>query len=968
MSFWRFEQEGIDYGQVISSEYNTSIVAISIFIACIASYAALTVASRVADIDRRVHKYAWIAAGSISLGLGVWAMHFTGMLAHHTDMPVSYSIPKTILSAVPIILGSAVTIKLLSATSVSWQSNQLSALCLAGCVGLMHFLGMEAMIMSASLKYDPFYFILSIVNAHVLASIALYIKFIDLRDKPIFNKVYQPLISSIIMGFSISGMHYTAMVSSRYYMSGNDMSSNGTLSHESLVMSIIGVVFLILFTVIIIALIEKKFQKIQYLLSVSKEKNEQNKDINRALIEHANVLSWEADVNTLQYTLMSPQAEAISGYTSEEWCQPGFWASHLFPDDKEKAIEYYQQHVLLRKDHEFEYRFIKADGTIIWFHEVVKVILDSNNNLQRLRGTLLDITERKNAEKKEKLYSRIMENSLNEIYLIDGKTFKFIQMNAAAQDNLGYSMDELKEMTPNDIQSGIATEKMEGLFYSLLTHDEEKVIFEAQHLRKNGSLYHVEVHLQILNGDDGPILYAFVVDITDRIKANEKIVYQASHDSLTGLINRQEFKHRTERVLASISNENDEHVLCFLDLDQFKIINDTCGHIAGDEMLRKISALLDSVVSDGITLARLGGDEFGILMEHCSVDSAHKIASTLQTLLNNFHFLWDDKVFKASASIGLISIDKTTTSFTDLLKDVDSACYLAKKQGRNRIHIFDPNNSEILQRQGEMEWIEKINNALNENKFCLYAQLIEPLHSSSDKHYELLIRMINDANVVIPPDKFLPAAERYNLITKIDQWVISHAINLFKENESFFKSINFCSINLSGQSLTDQTVLNQIKRELDDAKIPGHKICFEITETAAISNFTVAVKFIEDLKAYGCKFALDDFGSGLSSFGYLKKLPVDYLKIDGMFVKGIVDDTIDQAMVNSINEIGHVMGMQTIAEFVENDSIKAMLNEMGVNYVQGYGIHKPQPLEELINCGQQLKRFANSTFKHKRLT
>jgi EAL domain-containing protein (putative c-di-GMP-specific phosphodiesterase class I) len=273
---------------------------------------------------------------------------------------------------------------------------------------------------------------------------------------------------------------------------------------------------------------------------------------------------------------------------------------------------------------------------------------------------------------------------------------------------------------------------------------------------------------------------------------------------------------------------------------------------------------------------------------------------------------------------------------------------MAKDKGRNCIHVYSGEDTELTRRHGEMQWVTRLHRALDEDRFCLYAQPIVPLDSRTDKHYELLIRMKDEKGKIIRPGAFLPAAERYNLITQLDRWVIGKAIDLLRAHPAFVNQIRFVSINLSGQSLADNNILNFIISQLDASGLEGDMICFEITETAAISNLISAQKFISTLKEIGCHFALDDFGSGFSSFGYLKNLPVDYLKIDGMFVKDIVDDPIDHAMVKSINEIGQVMGMQTIAEFVENDEIKGMLREIGVNYAQGYGIGRPLPFDELL--------------------
>jgi len=433
-----------------------------------------------------------------------------------------------------------------------------------------------------------------------------------------------------------------------------------------------------------------------------------------------------------------------------------------------------------------------------------------------------------------------------------------------------------------------------------------------------------------------------------RKQSEEQLIYNATHDALTELVNRREFEKRALRLLESVKRDKQQHALCFMDLDQFKVVNDSCGHAAGDEMLRQITSVLQQIVRKRDTLARLGGDEFGVLMEHCSLEQAQRLAGELHRVIQDYVFLWEEQSFRVGVSIGLVAITEAVPNLTELLKEADAACYMAKDSGRNRIHVSHPEDAEIAQRHGEIQWVSKLNQALVENRFCLYAQTIVPLNSNSEKHYELLIRMIDENQQIIPPGAFLPAAERYNVVSKIDHWVIEKAFSLLSNNPAFVEQISFISINLSGQSLADQNILNFIKNQLHSTGIEGRKICFEITETAAISNMAMAIKLISELKREGCRFALDDFGSGWSSFGYLKSLSVDYLKIDGMFVKDIIDDPIDRAMVKSINDIGQIMGMQTIAEFVENDEIKGILREIGVDYAQGYGVGKPMPFSDLL--------------------
>ncbi len=512
----------------------------------------------------------------------------------------------------------------------------------------------------------------------------------------------------------------------------------------------------------------------------------------------------------------------------------------------------------------------------------------------------------------------------------------------------GYTVDEATGMKMAE-ESYANPEKRE-LFLNELKKNGVVKNFENELIRKDGSIWWGSANAHFIKSDDGNIIgvEGIVRDISDKKISEQQLNFQARHDLLTGLINRHEFERRAERLLSAIPQAKDEHALCFMDLDQFKVINDTCGHIAGDELLRQLSRKMNTVVRKRDTLARIGGDEFGLLMEHCSLEKAKRVAETLRLTIQDYEFVWEEKLFRVGVSIGLVAISETTTNLTTLLKRADAACFMAKDLGRNRVHIYHIEDAELASRYGEMQWVSRINRAFGDNRFCLYAQPIISLSNNGDKHYEILIRMIDEKGKIVPPGAFLPSAERYNLISKIDTWVVKTAFSLLSKHTAFLKRIDFITINLSGPSLTSNNFQEFIIRELEATKIIPHKICFEVTETVAISNLNAAIAFISTLKEIGCRFALDDFGSGLSSFGYLKNLPVDYLKIDGMFVKDIVDDPIDHAMVKSINEIGQVMNMKTIAEFVENDEIKGILKTLGVNYVQGYGMGKPQPINEII--------------------
>ncbi|MCF4995007.1 EAL domain-containing protein [Pseudomonas syringae] len=450
-------------------------------------------------------------------------------------------------------------------------------------------------------------------------------------------------------------------------------------------------------------------------------------------------------------------------------------------------------------------------------------------------------------------------------------------------------------------------------------------------------------------------------DMTQERQYIANLSWQATHDALTGLANRREFEYRLEQALHNLTRQSGRHALMFLDLDQFKLVNDTCGHAAGDELLRHICALLQSGLREGDTLARLGGDEFGILLENCAPEAAEKIAESLRHTVQNLHFVWKGRPFLTTVSIGLVHIAQTPTTLEASLRAADMACYMAKEKGRNRVQVYHADDSELSLRFGEMAWVQRLHMALEENRFCLYAQEIAalgPAAAARGGHIEILLRLHDEAGRMILPDSFIPAAERYGLMPSLDRWVVQNVFKVIAQciEQERNGSLAMCAINLSGITIGDDAFLHFLREQFDTYSIPPEMICFEITETSAISNLGSAIKFINELKSLGCYFSLDDFCAGMSSFAYLKHLPVDFLKIDGSFVKDMLDDPINRAMVEVINHIGHVMGKQTIAEFVETTQIEQALLEIGVDYAQGYVIERPQ----LFTCDSLQSRPARA--------
>ena len=643
----------------------------------------------------------------------------------------------------------------------------------------------------------------------------------------------------------------------------------------------------------------------------------------------------------------------------------GSHTSDIYPVQAAKVIRAHEMAVLdWGKAIEREYR-IKRNGAERTQLVVKFPIRNAEGEIAGIGGIGTDITERKRAEAalalSEERFQGLYDDS-PDMYFTVAEDGTVTSVNRFGADYLGYSKESLIGEPFWSLVHAEDLSFVQEQISSAFGERSDESELEFRMMRRDQSVLWIHERTRLLaKSSSAPAELRIVCrDVTEAHNLSQELSYQASHDSLTGLVNRRELENRLARVLETARSDGSHHALCYLDLDQFKVINDTCGHVAGDELLRQLSEVLRSKVRRRDTLARLGGDEFGVLMEHCVLRQAQRVANTLRKCVEDFRFSWENKTFSVGVSIGLVPVTTDSASVAGALSAADTACYVAKDQGRNRVHVYHPEDVELARRHGEMQWVARINQALEEDRFCLSVQPIRALSDidsepgswtpGSDGHgyYELLLRMRDTSGRMVPPGAFLPAAERYSLSVRLDRWVVEKFFSWLDEHPEQLDRLSMCSINLSGHSIADEEFLQFVISRLDGSNVPAEKLCFEITETAAITNLVSATRFITALKGWGCCFALDDFGSGLSSFAYLKQLDVDYLKIDGVFVKDMVTDPINLAMVKSINDIGQVMGKQTIAEFVENDGILEKLREVGVDYAQGYRIGRPTPLDRLL--------------------
>src|SRR5688500_17242889 len=616
----------------------------------------------------------------------------------------------------------------------------------------------------------------------------------------------------------------------------------------------------------------------------------------------------------------------------------------------------------LEKDGEVrnaEFQLRRVDGTILTVIENARAVRDNSGQLVGYEGTISDISERKRAETavfEEKEKAQVTLQSIGDAVITTDASGCIEYLNAVAETLTGWESREAKGKRLREVFN-ILNEATREPLEDPVTRSlrEGRVIGVADQtvlVNRRGQEIAIQDSAAPIRDRSGKIIGVVMVfhDVSKERRLRRALAYQASHDALTGLINRREFENRlNEALLTARSDEGTTHCLLYLDLDQFKLVNDTCGHQAGDRLLKHITGLLQTRIRTSDTIARLGGDEFGLLLQDCTAERAAKIADNLRQAIREFRFEWEDGAMNVGVSIGIVEINSTSESIGSVLSASDVACYAAKDSGRNRVHMYQ--HGAAPERHREMQWVSRLTRACEENRLELYYQPIVPIGSNRDPrgHYELLVRMRGENGELVLPAEFIPAAERYNVMPMIDRWVVRQALGTLAHYRTDGEARHgyTLSINLSGTSLNDDRLLEFLINELQAYDLSPGAVCFEITETAAISILPNVVHFMREFHPRVGQFSLDDFGSGLSSFMYLKNLPVDYLKIDRQFIQNVTTDRIDRSMVEAITQIGHAMGIKTIAERVETAEVLACLADIRVEYAQAIYIAVPQSVESL---------------------
>ncbi|WP_246109209.1 bifunctional diguanylate cyclase/phosphodiesterase [Vulcaniibacterium gelatinicum] len=522
------------------------------------------------------------------------------------------------------------------------------------------------------------------------------------------------------------------------------------------------------------------------------------------------------------------------------------------------------------------------------------------------------------------------------VLMADGEGGQVVYANQAARNRLGEGVQgaSLPDLFEDPVLRGHVGSVERAAFANT-----ETVLRSV-----NGDRFWANVSISDIALDGRAMLLMVAADVSEQRQLSELLSYQATHDALTGLFNRREFERRVAQALAALQAGGQPAALLYLDLDQFKLINDTSGHVAGDQLLAQLANLFREQLRVGDVLARLGGDEFGVLAMHADEPVARRLAERLRECIDGYVFAWEQRTYPISASIGVVLLDHPG-SLQEMFARADTACYLAKEGGRNRVHMYSEQDDESRRRRDEMEWVNRLRWALQEGRLLLDYQELVPLHPAADSagpHIELLLRMRDEQGQVVMPGAFIAAAERYGLAPALDRWVIDTALANFAALHRSGAPVRMCAINLSATTIEDETLVPHVLEQIRAHAVPPQALCFEITETAAVRNLAQVGRFIGQLREVGCRIALDDFGAGMSSFAYLKNLPVDMIKIDGSFIRDLMSDPMSQAIVGAITEIGHQRGLAVIAEWVTDDAQREALRGMGVDYAQGFGVHEPE--------------------------
>ena len=941
--------------------YNPFLVFTSLVISFAAAWLALEFSSRVHAQTSLRRRAVWLLLGSCVLGMGIWAMHYVGMLAFQVPFPMLYDWPTVVVSLFAAVASSGIALYLVSRPVMRLWQLVFGSLCMGGGIAGMHYIGMAAMRMPCETHYQAPLVILSVVLAVVICCVALRICYAARADRDLWS--LKRLSSALLMGAAIPSMHYIGMAALRMepmhdamaVQTGSNVVHVGSLGTICLV---IGALIIMALAVFLSALNRRALSQEEQIAQQSREQSELDQYQRRLLqaFSGLGVGAWECDPATGLFVADAALRSMFEIPEETAAIPRELWRSRVHPDDHVELDRRWRAALLESSSYENEYRVLRTDRGYCRFRTVATIERDKDGNAQRVVGMTWDVTaeheQRRALLDERERFQRTLEAvgdaviSVNESGAID-------YVNPAAAALFALQPDEctgkplMQVLTTEDENTGKARtnpvtrcREQGGRLFC-----EDGVL--VNHL---GRRYNISKQVTLLENDHAVIT---IQDITAQRTAARALEFAATHDALTELPNRAAFDARLQQLWNGERNNGRVHCLCLLDLDRFKIINDTSGHLAGDALLKQVVRLLRQHLNSGDMLARMGGDEFLFLFQDTNSNRVRVWAQRVLAALERMRFEWQGKPYAVTASIGVVEFDENTASRESLISEADIAMFTAKHNGRNQMGVYQDGGAVLK----EMETLGELRLALEQQRFELHAQPIVPVHNTGDQSYfELLVRMRDASGGLVPPAVFIPAAEKYGVMRDLDRWIIRHALESYSRHP-FLGDLRF-SINLSGQSLSHPELWPFVYEEFRRTAVPPQTITFEVTETGLIENMETAEAFLQQARRLGCRVALDDFGSGLSSLGYLKRFTLDYLKLDGSFVKQMCSSKLDQAIVRSAAQIAHTMNAVSIGECAEDAATVEKLGELGVNLVQGWATGKPRLLQEVLQEHAQQARPA----------
>ncbi len=961
-------------GPSVPFGYNGWLVALSISIAVMASYTALDVGSRVTQAAGR-RRWAWVGGGGVAMGTGIWAMHFIGMLAFHIDRAVDYDALITFVSLLPAIASATFALHIVQRDQMRPRVLGMGGLLMGSGIGAMHYIGMAAMEVAPGIRYDATFFALSLLVAVAASISALWIAFKQHTHESFAQSAGRKFGSALVMGLAISGMHYAGMTAAHFLPLGANPAGSGGLDSTYLAIAVGIGTALILLLAYVMAFYDGRIAQLNQRLAA--QLHDANQQLHREATAMAQAMTQEirarAEQDRKLATIVEQSGEAIIATdlrgVVQSWNRA---AQGIFGQTAERAIGAPLQALALQGTQNTLGALLRAspegaagrlglvtpDGTPLVVQSALAQHCDAAGQMIGHIATVRDVTRQVAAEtalQQERDRARVTLASIGDAVFVTNADGRIEYINPVAGAMVGVSGECAAGQRFRELVS-----LREEMYGDPVVDPVQQCLGERKRVNLAGDAIVVNgagAHFAV-DGCVAPIIdaggqltgcVAVLVDVTDKRTMLRELRWQALHDALTGLDNRHAFDGHLRRAVKSARRDGSEHALLYLDLDQFKLVNDSSGHAAGDRLLRDVAALLRTRLRERDMVARLGGDEFAVLLDTCSFEQALSLAEDIRAKLAQLKFVTDSRSFACTVSGGLVPITRNSHSVAMLLSAADAACYVAKESGRNRIHADSEATSEAAKRRGEMQWVDRLTQAIEQSKLVLHAQSIHPLQGGAEgpAHVEVLLRLLDDAGQLVQASVFVPAAERYGLMPRVDRWVIGNALDQcaahYRHHPDSAASI--VTVNISGASLNDADMLGFLRQRITEAALPAQCIlCLEITETVAVGNLAHARRFMAELRALGCRFSLDDFGVGMSSFSYLKNLPTDYLKIDQSFVSHMRGDSIDKALLEAIHRVGKAVGVSTIAEGVEDADTLATLTGIGIDFAQGYHLARPEPL------------------------